>query len=191
MKHEKLLEDMKRILGDNFISSYQKGEPEAKQLWMRIKKEGLRDAVKYLTSLGDPQLSFIVAMDLEKITNPIVEGESGKKLMLTYTFTMFHEDLGGEMILNLVVTTPKEDPVIPSISDLCPLAEVYEREAMSIVGVEIPGVEKTGYGKWTPPDFPEDIYPLRLDEKGLPDDMKRRFRWREELEKKKGGDQNE
>jgi len=191
MKHEELLEGLKKVLGDNFISSYQRGEPRVKQLWVRIKKEGLRDAVSYISSFGDPQLSFVVAMDLEKIQNPIVEGECGSKLALTYTFTMFYDELGEEMILNLVVSTPKDDPVIPSIADLCPMAEVYEREAMSIVGVEIPGVEKTGYGKWTPPDFPEGIYPLRLDEKGIPEDMRRRFDWKKELEKRKGGDVNE
>jgi len=190
MKHEELLEGLKKTLGENFISSYQKGEPP-KQIWIRITREGLRDAVKFISSYGDPQLSFIVAMDLEKIQNPIVEGESGNKLSLTYTFTMFYEELGQEMILNFVVSVPKEDPVIPSIADLCPMAEPYEREAMTIVGVEIPGIDKIGYGRWTPLDFPEDIYPLRLDDKGLPEDIKRRFRWKDELEKRKGGDGNE
>jgi len=190
MKHEELLEGLKKTLGENFISSYQKGEPP-KQIWIRITREGLRDAVKFISSYGDPQLSFIVAMDLEKIQNPIVEGESGNKLSLTYTFTMFYEELGQEMILNFVVSVPKEDPVIPSIADLCPMAEPYEREAMTIVGVEIPGIDKIGYGRWTPLDFPEDIYPLRLDDKGLPEDIKRRFRWKDELEKRKGGNGNE
>ncbi|MEO2151589.1 MAG: NADH-quinone oxidoreductase subunit C, partial [Thermococcus sp.] len=51
-----------------------------------------------------------------------------------------------------------------------PIATQYEREAAEMVGIVFEGIPDKRR-LFLPDDFPEGIYPLRLDDKGIPEEM--------------------
>jgi len=57
---------------------------------------------------------------------------------------------------------PREAPVVPSLSEIIPSAEAFERELREMFGVEISGL-KTPERLYLPDDWPEGVYPLRKD----------------------------
>ena len=65
-------------------------------------------------------------------------------------------------VITLRVRLPREEPVVPSLSEIIPSAEAFERELREMFGVEISGL-KTPERLYLPDDWPEGIYPLRKD----------------------------
>jgi len=79
-----------------------------------------KDLKRTIEKLGTPRLVAIVCVD-------------EKKFRLIYQF-----DSKGKM-KNIVVRVSKRRPLIPSISDIYPVAELFEREIHDFFGVEFPG----------------------------------------------------
>ena len=79
----------------------------------------------------------------------------------------FSEDSTGK-IYSLRVKVPKDDLKIDSLTSLIKGAEFIEREIFEMLGIEF-----TGHPNLTrlllAEDWPEGIYPLRRDEKGIRD----------------------
>jgi len=65
-------------------------------------------------------------------------------------------------VITLRVRLPREAPVVPSLSEIIPSAEAFERELREMFGVEISGL-KTPEKLYLPDDWPEGVYPLRKD----------------------------
>jgi len=65
-------------------------------------------------------------------------------------------------VITLRVRLPREAPVVPSLSEIIPSAEAFERELREMFGVEISGL-KTPERLYLPDDWPEGVYPLRKD----------------------------
>jgi Ni,Fe-hydrogenase III component G len=65
-------------------------------------------------------------------------------------------------VITLRVRLPREAPVVPSLSEIIPSAEAFERELREMFGVEITGL-KTPERLYLPDDWPEGVYPLRKD----------------------------
>lgn len=65
-------------------------------------------------------------------------------------------------ILGLKTYAPKTNPVIKTITDSFPPADIYERELMDLLGAKIEGLAP---GRRYPlsDDWPADEYPLRKD----------------------------
>ncbi|MEK6796183.1 MAG: NADH-quinone oxidoreductase subunit C [Spirochaetota bacterium] len=78
------------------------------------------------------------------------------------TLTAFYHINDGITTVTLRVAVTKNDPVVPSISDIYPGGIFYEKELESMFGFRVDGLEK---GRRYPvmEDWPEGVYPLRKD----------------------------
>ncbi|MBU2565391.1 MAG: NADH-quinone oxidoreductase subunit C, partial [Candidatus Thermoplasmatota archaeon] len=62
------------------------------------------------------------------------------------------------------------DLKISSICDIIPGALVTEREKQEMLGITVEGIPDSRR-MFLPDDFPENVYPWRKDEKGIPEKM--------------------
>jgi membrane-bound hydrogenase subunit beta len=150
--------------GDRIISSEvrQWCEGTAKTpintIWMKIETVILHDAVAELISIDFPHLGVISAVDMIE------------EIDVLYHMTVFFGSKGSEITVSFIVSVPKENPVVPTISDLIPGAVYSEREKQELMGVIVDGIPDQR-GLFLPDDFPEGIYPWRKDDAGIRDDM--------------------
>jgi len=155
---------LKSSLGSMVLTSEIKFHSEGRSrkrnesLWMRIERNSLHNAVKEVIDIDFPHLGVISAVD------------DGDNIELIYHMYIFFGFSGAETAINFIVSLPKNDPVIPTISDLIPGAVYTEREKQEMIGIDVKGIPDNRR-LFLPPDFPEDVYPWRKDEKGIPDSM--------------------
>jgi formate hydrogenlyase subunit 5 len=76
---------------------------------------------------------------------------------------MYHVRTNG-VIVTISTELPKDNPQIPSITDLIPGANFHEREVADLFGVIFQGHPNPGR-LVLPEDWPENLYPLRKDAK--------------------------
>ena len=88
-------------------------------------------------------LSAIVGMDL---------GPQKNELEVLYFFCP------ESAIINLRVRIPREGALLPTLSEIIPNAEVFERELREMFGIEIAGLHTTEHLYW-----PDGVHPLRKD----------------------------
>jgi Ni,Fe-hydrogenase III component G len=69
-------------------------------------------------------------------------------------------------VLTLRVTLPYSEAVIDSICDIDMAAQLYEREAAELFGIEFRGAPSTDH-LVLPDDWPVGVYPLRKAFTGL------------------------
>ncbi|MEM0495340.1 MAG: NADH-quinone oxidoreductase subunit C [Thermofilum sp.] len=72
---------------------------------------------------------------------------------------IYHFDLEGELV-NVSTLVPKALPALPSIADIHPPADFYEREVAEMFGVKFEGAPRSGR-LLLPEDWPPGEYPLR------------------------------
>lgn len=65
-------------------------------------------------------------------------------------------------IITLRVRVPRQGASLPSLCDVIPSAEVFERELREMFGIEITGLHTTDH-LYLPDDWPDGVYPLRRD----------------------------
>ena len=80
------------------------------------------------------------------------------------TYHMAHQD---GTVLSLRIFTPRENPIIKTITDIYPAATMYERELVDLLGIKVEGLPK-GERYPLPDDWPADEHPLRKDWKKQP-----------------------
>ena len=68
----------------------------------------------------------------------------------------------GAAVITLRVALPRQEAVVPSLSDIIPSAEVQERELMEMFGVTVSGLPNVEH-LYLPDGWPEAIHPLRKD----------------------------
>lgn len=70
------------------------------------------------------------------------------------------------VLLSLKTLLARENPCVPSVTDLFPGVFLYERELIDLLGIKVEG---TPHGRRypLPEDWPEGEYPLRKDWNGL------------------------
>ena len=164
MTAEEVAERFASKFGDRIISSEvrQWCEGTAKTpintIWMKIETGILHDAVAELISIDFPHLGVISAVDMIE------------EIDVLYHLTIFFGSKGSEITVSFIVSVPKENPVVPTISDLIPGAVYSEREKQELMGVIVDGIPDQR-GLFLPDDFPEGIYPWRKDDAGIRDDM--------------------
>lgn len=129
-----------------------------KSVWMTISRDILLDAVSELIKIDYPHLGVIAAAD------------NGDVIDLLYHMQVFFGGVHEEIEVIFTVQVPKYDPHIPTISSLIPGAVYTEREKQDMIGVTVDGIPDSRR-IFLPDDFPEDIYPWRKDEMGIPDSM--------------------
>lgn len=150
--------------GDRIISSETKQWHEGvkktpiNSVWLKMETSALHDAVEELISIDFPHLGVISAVDMIE------------EIDVLYHMTIFFGSKGSEITVNFTVSVPKENPVVPTISDLIPGAVYSEREKQELMGVKVENIPDER-GLFLPDDFPEGIYPWRKDEAGIPEDL--------------------
>lgn len=128
------------------------------RVWVRVPREDYKALMKFIVEL-DPKAHYSIG----------IEQDYGEELGYMSHILLHYDDAPGVSLL-VEVRAPKDDPVIPDISDVFPIAVHYEREAAEMMGIVFEGIPDSRR-LFLPDDFPEGIYPLRLDEKGIPDEM--------------------
>ncbi len=127
-----------------------------KVIWMRVEREKFLDAVRALSRIQIPHLSVTSGSDM------------GDIIELIYHFHVNYGHPGEETTINLKVHLPKDDPTIPTITDIVPGAITTEREKQEFLGItviDIPDSRRL----WLDENFPKDRYPWRWDETGMED----------------------
>lgn len=158
---EEVAESFRREMGAVLLEiTLKRGEggvkvkKEYSDIYIRLKREALREAVAHLDSLQKyPHLTVISGSDL------------GNDIELLYHFNLFYGEKHKDFIVTLAVSLPKDDPTIDTISDIVPGAIWQEREKIEMLGVQIRDIPDSRR-LLLPPDFPEGVYPWRRDEYG-------------------------
>lgn len=92
-------------------------------------------------------LSAITGLDL---------GPDAGELEVLYHFCT------GPLIITLRLRVPRTGGVVPTLTDLIPSAEPYERELSEMFGIHIAGLRVPAH-LYLPDDWPAGVYPLRKD----------------------------
>jgi len=123
-------------------------QPSPKRLDVRVKE--LKELVPIIVGLRVKRLGYlaaIVGLDL---------GKEANELEVLYQFCP------GDAVITLRVRVPRERGSVPSLCDIIPSAEPYERELREMFGVEVIGLH-TPELLYLPEDWPSGVYPLQKD----------------------------
>ncbi len=75
---------------------------------------------------------------------------------------IYHLSRKNSIVLNFKVRTGRENPRIPTVTQIFPNAEMYERELMDLLGIRIIGLAE-GRRYPLPDEWPAGSHPLRKD----------------------------
>jgi Ni,Fe-hydrogenase III component G len=125
-----------------------------------VSPENFKAAVK---ALVDAQWGYLITIT-GKDQPPVLDEESNElepgKIIGLYHFAQ------EAAVLSICVQVPYDNPKLESICDLIPSATIYEREFMELFGVDL--VDTPDRERLVLPDnWPEGVYPLRKDYKGM------------------------
>lgn len=129
-------------------------ETPLKIIWMTVERGAFREAVKAVSEIQTPHLSVASGSDKDDI------------IELIYHFQVNYSYPGEETSINIKVHLPKDDPTIPTITDMVPGAITTEREKQEFLGVDVEDIPDSRR-LWLDEKYPEDKYPWRWDDKGL------------------------
>ncbi len=125
-----------------------------RRLWVDVPVGKLHDVIRYVKeTLGFDMLCTITGTD------------EGTELGFLY-----HLAAPSGIVLTLTVKTPKDAPGPETVIGFYPLAELYEREIIDLLGAQINGLPE-GPRYPLPDNWPEGQYPLRKDWKPEPADV--------------------
>jgi Ni,Fe-hydrogenase III component G len=122
--------------------------PNPKQLDVKVNL--LQELVPIIVALRVKRLGYlsaIVCLDL---------GPEANEMEVLYHFCP------GDAVIALRVRIPRNGGVLPSLCEIVPGAEVFERELREMFGIEITGLH-TPDRLYLPDDWPEGVYPMRKD----------------------------
>lgn len=140
-----IVEKLQQSLKDAILKV---SSPRKRRVFIHVKTDALKDTIRYLVNdLEFKHLSTITATDL------------GAEMELIY-----HLAYKGSIELSLRVNVPKNNPNVPTITDIIPGAVLYEREAHEMLGVTFEGHPDLS-PLLLPEGWPKDVYPLRKEEK--------------------------
>ena len=160
MKPEEIVELFKRKFGDSITESKIESKPEGVKknsyasIWLTVKMENFKDAVKLLGTIQFPHFAIISGDDI------------GEEIELTYHFSLYYGERFKETSINLTTLLPKKSLKIPTITDLIPGAQTAEREIKEMFGIKVEGLPDSP-NLFLPVDFAKDIFPFRRDKKGI------------------------
>ncbi len=120
--------------------------PRPRRIFIQVSKKTLKKAIQYLAQeAGFNHISTITGVDTEEQLESI-----------------YHLTHDGRIELSLKVQTPKDNPVLPTITDIIPGATLYEREVHELLGITFEGHPDLS-PLVLPEGWPQDIYPLRKE----------------------------
>jgi len=122
--------------------------PETHRLDVRLAR--LEDLVPIVVGLRVKRLGYLGAI------TGLDSREGEQHLEVLYHF------MAGAAIITLRVQVPHENAAVPTLSEIIPTAEPYERELSEMFGITIQGIRNPDR-LYLPDDWPSDVYPLRKD----------------------------
>ncbi|MDR0439329.1 MAG: NADH-quinone oxidoreductase subunit C [Methanocalculaceae archaeon] len=165
---ESVTDRLTTILGAAVISSRIQTRAEGKEkrentnIWIMIQRDVVHTAVEELMKIWYPHLSCIAGYD---------KGETSPYLRVQYIFSIYGGVSASEYMIIFSLDVPKSDARLPTITDLLEGAEFTEREKTEYLGITIDGLAPATHKFFLPQDFPDNIYPLRKDDKKIPGTM--------------------
>jgi Ni,Fe-hydrogenase III component G len=140
-------EEIRQGLIENFnIAEEKVWVPRLKRVFVEVNIEDFKKVLEYLMKDNNfDTLCTITGLDY------------GESIGMIYHLT--RQD---GIVINLKTSVPKENPVIQSIINYFPAAELYEREVVDLLGVKVEGLPE-GSRYPLPDGWPEGQYPLRKD----------------------------
>ncbi|MHA1608602.1 MAG: NADH-quinone oxidoreductase subunit C [Candidatus Njordarchaeales archaeon] len=119
------------------------------EVWIETGIDSLKDILKYLNEkLRFDHLSTITGYD------------TGEEIAIIYHLLRFGK--GRAEKVNVRVYTNRDNPSVPSITEIYPSALIYEREVYDLLGVKFEGHPNLKR-LLLPEDVPEGFHPLRKD----------------------------
>ena len=119
--------------------------PFFNKAYARTISEKLRTVIQHLKDQGFVHITTITAVDYPE----------------NYEMVYHMRNMG--FSLNLKVAVPKDDPKVPSITDIIEGANLFEREANDLMGI-FPEGHPNPARLILDYDWPEGLYPLRKEE---------------------------
>jgi len=139
-REDKIVAEIRERLKEKIITVE---VPRERRIFAYIKLEALKESIKFLKDMGFKHLSTITGVDME----------DGIELI-------YHLALDGSIELSLRLKVQKDDPRVPTITDIIPGAILYEREVHDMFGVNFEGHPDLS-PLILPEKWPRNIYPLR------------------------------
>ena len=119
--------------------------PREHRMFVSIPLAQVKEVISYLKeNLGITHITTISATDV------------GENIEVIYHL------FSNGVSLNLRTFTPKEAPVVETVTDILPGAVLYEREAQDMLGLKFEG-HPDPRRLILPEEWPEGVYPLRKD----------------------------
>jgi len=118
--------------------------------WMNVYLRQPEDVVTAAAGLRVKRLGYLSAITVLDL------GLEAEDLEVLYHFCT------GLVIVTLRVRLPKSSPAVPSLSDMIPSAESFEREISEMFGVNVMGLRNTAH-LYLPENWQEAVYPLRKE----------------------------
>jgi Ni,Fe-hydrogenase III component G len=75
---------------------------------------------------------------------------------------MYHLARNDGVVLTLCAAVPKTLPIVPSVTPYFAAADVYEREMVDLLGLQVTGLPP-GSRYPLPDDWPQGVFPLRKE----------------------------
>ncbi len=123
-------------------------------IWMHVNRNIFKDVVKHLFSFDEyPHFAVTSGYDVHE------------NIDLIYHFSLYYGFPHKELSINFIVSLPKSDSVIETITDLFPGALISEQEKQEMLGVKVKNIP-LDKRVFISDDFPKDVYPWRRDETG-------------------------
>lgn len=123
-------------------------EPEPNRL--DIKMVSADELINIVTAMRVKRLGYLSAI------TGLDRGVESEHLELLYHFC------SGVAVITLRVPVSRWNPVIPSLSQIIPSAEIFELELQEMFGIQVKGLPAREH-LYLPDDWPSAIYPLRKD----------------------------
>lgn len=120
--------------------------PRARRVFAQTKQERLTEVIDYAVK----KMGFSILCTITGLDN------------VTSFEVIYHLARPSGSTLNLSALLPKDHSVIRTITCLFPAAEMYERELMDLLGIQVEGLPP-GSRYPLPDNWPVGAYPLRKD----------------------------
>ncbi|HJJ54549.1 MAG TPA: NADH-quinone oxidoreductase subunit C [Methanocorpusculum sp.] len=165
---EEIISSLQKKLGKSMLDSRIQiraegaKKKENRNIWITIEASAVHQAAEALMSISYPHLSCIAGYD---------KGANDPNLRVQYLFSIYGGENGSETMVTFSLDLPKADPVLPTITDLMEGTAFTEQEKTEYLGIRIEGLKPAEHRFFLPQDFPENVYPLRKDDKRIPDSM--------------------
>ncbi len=135
-----------RLLVQEWASEIQTPIPNRLDVYLRRPD----DLVPAVTGLRVKRLGYLTAI------SGVDLGVEAGEIEVIYHFCV------GPAVIQLRVRTPRDNAAVPTLSEIIPSAEPFERELSEMLGVRVVGL-RTPEHLYLPDDWPQGVYPLRKD----------------------------